>query len=64
VPISRADTRRLHFYLEAYNLTNHVNPRTVDNNYGPTNGQPLPVFMVPTTYFPPREVQVGARVVF
>lgn len=56
--------QKLHFYLECYNLLNRVNVRTTDNNYGPTNGQPLVTFMTPTSYFPPREVQLGVRLVF
>jgi hypothetical protein len=69
LPVSRApktsgNEQRLHLYLECYNLLNHVNVRTTDNNYGATNGQPLPTFMTPTSYFPPREVQMGIRLVF
>jgi hypothetical protein len=60
----RRAEERLHFYLECYNILDRVNPRTVDNNYGAVSGQPLGTFMQPTSYFPPREVQLGLRLVF
>jgi hypothetical protein len=56
--------RKISVYVESFNLTNRVNVRTVDNNYGPTPGQPLAHWMVPTSYFAPREVQLGARLYF
>jgi hypothetical protein len=52
-------TRKVSFYAEVFNFYNRVNITTVDSNYGATPGQPLANFMVPLTYYPPRQAQVG-----
>ena len=62
VPLKQA--RKLHFYVEGYNMLNTENIRTFNSDYGPTPGSPKERWMQPTTYFPPRQVQVGARLVF
>lgn len=58
------DQRRLHFYLEGFNVFNRANVRTVDNNYGLNPAVPGPNWMRATSYFPPREIQLGAKLVF
>jgi hypothetical protein len=57
-------TRRLQATVEAFNIYNRENVRTVDNQWGPTPGQPTTGFGVPLSYFNPREVQLGLRFVF
>ena len=56
--------RRLQFLVEGYNVFNRDNVRTVFTTYGPTQGSPLALFMQPLTYWPPREIQLGVRLVF
>jgi hypothetical protein len=51
-------------YAEVFNLYNRVNVQSVNNNYGPTPGQPLAVFLTPLTYYPPRQAQIGVHVSF
>jgi hypothetical protein len=63
VPLGQ-DKRKLNLYLESFNILNSERIRTVDNNYGPDPAQPLPAWMQPLTFFPPREVQLGARLLF
>ncbi|MGH9346902.1 MAG: TonB-dependent receptor [Vicinamibacterales bacterium] len=55
---------RLQLMLEAFNLLNRENTRAVFTTYGPTPGSPDPLFLTPLNYFPPREIQLGIRVVF
>lgn len=56
--------QRLNIYVESFNLLNTDRVRTVDNNFGPTPGSPLSSWLRPTAYFPPREIQLGARLSF
>jgi hypothetical protein len=51
-------------FLEAFNVLNTINVRAVNSTYGPTAGSPLPTFMVPLNYWPPREIQLGVRFEF
>jgi Carboxypeptidase regulatory-like domain len=62
LPLRQA--QRLQFMLESFNLFNRSNVKTTNNTYGPTPGSPLPLFGTTTAYYPPREVQLGLRVVF
>jgi hypothetical protein len=57
-------SRRVQMFLEGYNLFNHENVRTVLNDYGPTPGSPKNRWLEPNLWFPPREVQLGARFSF
>jgi hypothetical protein len=56
--------RRLQFYVESFNLLNRKDVRTVLNSYGPDPSTPGPRWMEPSSYFPPREVQLGMRFAF
>jgi hypothetical protein len=56
--------QRLNLYVESFNILNNDRIRTVDNNYGPNPASPLASWLRPTSYFPPREVQLGARLTF
>jgi hypothetical protein len=51
--------QKISFYVEAFNAFNQVNAQGVNNNYGAVNGSPLSVFMTPTVYYAPRQVQLG-----
>jgi hypothetical protein len=55
---------RLQVMVESFNLLNRANVRTANNIYGPVAGNPLPLFGTTTAYAPPREVQLGLRLVF
>lgn len=57
-------SRRLQTYVESYNLLNYENVRTVLNDYGTTPGTPKNRWLEPNLWFPPREVQFGARLAF
>ena len=57
-------SKKLNIFVECFNLLNHENVVTVNNDYGPTPGSPLPVFLTPTSWAPPREVQLGTRLTF
>jgi len=57
-------SRRWNVYVECFNLLNHQNITSVNNNYGATPGAPLAVWMTPTSWAPPREVQLGTRLLF
>jgi len=57
-------SNRVQLYAEGYNVFNSKALRTVNNDYGPTPGSPSPRWLLPTTYFPPREIQFGARFTF
>ena len=56
--------KRLQIYVEGFNVLNDETVRTVATDYGPAKGSPLPRWLEPVTFFPPREVQVGARISF
>ena len=56
--------RRLHMYVESFNLLNRANVGVLNNNYGPNAAQPLASWLQPQQYFPPREIQLGARLTF
>jgi hypothetical protein len=62
VPIQ--NRQKLNLYVECFNVTNAERVLAVDNNYGANPILPLATFMRPLTYYPPREVQLGARLVF
>jgi hypothetical protein len=62
VPLGGA--RRLHMYVESFNLLNQANVAVLNNNYGPIASQPLVSWLQPQQYFPPREIQLGARFTF
>jgi hypothetical protein len=52
---------RVSFYVEGFNVSNSVNAKSVSNDYGPTFGQPKPIFLTPLSYYPPRQVQLGVH---
>lgn len=56
--------RRAQFLLEAFNVLNRDNVFQVSETYGPTNGQPLTLFLQPTAYAGPRQIQFGLRFTF
>jgi hypothetical protein len=62
VPMGGA--RRVQATVEAFNVYNRDNVRTVDNQWGTNPATPGPAFGVPLSYFNPREVQLGLRFVF
>lgn len=62
VPLRGAS--RLQATVEAFNIYNRENVRTVDNQWGTNPTAPNPGFGVPLSYFNPREVQLGLRFVF
>lgn len=62
VPVRR--DARLQVMVEAFNLFNRANVRTTNTTYGPVPGQPAPLFGTTTAYAPPREIQLGLRLVF
>jgi hypothetical protein len=51
-------------YVEGFNLFNRVNVQSVNNHYGPTPGQPLAAWRLPTAYYPPRQMQLGMHIGF
>ena len=62
IPLQNA--RKLFVYLEGFNLLNHENVLTVNNNYGATPGSPLSSWMQSTGWAPPREIQLATRLSF
>jgi hypothetical protein len=56
--------RKMYFYLEGFNLANRVNVQTVNNDYGSNPATPKATWLVPLTYSPPRQVQLGVRFTF
>lgn len=56
--------KRLQATVEAFNIYNRDNVRTVDNQWGTNPEAAGPAFGQPLSYFNPREVQLGLRVVF
>ena len=55
---------KLQLTLEAFNIYNKENWQSLNTLYGPTLGSPNPVFGSPLGYYPPRQVQLGARYAF
>jgi hypothetical protein len=55
---------RLQMYVETFNLLNKKNVALVNNNYGLNAATPSAIWLQPTQYFPPREVQLGLRMTF
>jgi len=55
---------RLQLTLEAFNIYNKENWQSLNTLYGPVAGSPNPVFGTPLGYYPPRQVQLGARYAF
>jgi len=68
--VSRAfrlgDDTRLEGLVEAFNLTNRVNPITRNNTFGPGSypSNPVPSFNTITAVGDPRTVQFGVRFIF
>jgi Carboxypeptidase regulatory-like domain len=62
LPVGTA--KRVQMYVEGFNVLNDENVRTVVNDYGPIPDSPRPRWMEAVTFFPPREVQLGARLSF
>lgn len=56
--------KRLQATVEAFNIYNQDNVRTVDNQWGTNPASPGANFGVPLSYFNPREVQLGLRFTF
>ena len=61
VPINPA---KVQLTVEAFNLYNKENWRTLNTLYGPDPNNPNPVFGTPLSYNAPRQVQLGARFSF
>lgn len=55
---------RAQVMIEAFNLYNHANAKLVESRYGPIPNSPNPTFGRPLSYFNPRELQLGIRLVF
>jgi hypothetical protein len=55
---------RVDLYVEAYNIFNRANVQVVNNDYGPTPGQPKSAWLLPTVYYPPFQAQFGLRLGF
>ncbi len=64
VPLGGNRGRRVELNLDAFNLYNRDNVKTVNATWGANPATPLTSFGVPTSYFNPREIQLGVRVVF
>src|SRR5205823_901702 len=61
LPLQRA---KVDIYGEAFNIFNRDNVLSVNNDYGPTSGQPKSAWLVPTGYYPPFQAQLGLRLTF
>jgi hypothetical protein len=55
---------RIDLYAEAFNIFNRDNVQSVNNDYGPTPGQPKSTFLLPTVYYAPFQAQLGLRLAF
>jgi hypothetical protein len=55
---------KLQLTLEAFNIYNKENWQSLNTLYGPVASAPNPVFGTPLSYYPPRQVQLGARFSF
>lgn len=56
--------RRIEARIEAFNVTNHLNPGSVDNTYGPNALSPRANFLAVNTVSPGRQYQVSLRMIF
>ncbi len=56
--------RRIEGRIEAFNLTNHLNPSSVNSTYGPDANNPRQEFLRINSVNPGRQYQVSLRVVF
>jgi hypothetical protein len=61
IPFRRAKAT---LYAEGFNILNGKFLRTVLNDYGPDPAHPGPNWLQPSTYFAPRNVQLGLRLGF
>ncbi len=57
-------SRRLQTTIEAFNVYNRDNMRSVDNQWGTNPAAPGAGFGLPLSYFSPREVQLGFNFMF
>jgi hypothetical protein len=55
---------KLQLILEGFNLYNKENWQSLNTLYGTVASSPNAVFGTPLSYYPPRQVQLGARVSF
>jgi hypothetical protein len=55
---------KLQLTLEMFNIYNKENWQSLNTLYGPVTSSPNPVFGTPLSYYPPRQVQLGARYAF
>jgi hypothetical protein len=55
---------KLQLTLEAFNIYNKENWQSLNTLYGSVAASPNPVFGTPLSYYPPRQVQLGARYAF
>jgi hypothetical protein len=62
LPVRSSGKRQL--TLEAFNVYNKENWQSLNTLYGPVASAPNPVFGTPLSYYPPRQVQLGARFSF
>jgi hypothetical protein len=64
VNVPMRSTRKLSLYLEAFNLLNQRNVLGVNNDYGTNASAPKTTWLVPLSWAPPREIQLGTRFTF
>jgi hypothetical protein len=62
VPLSR--TAKIQLTAEAFNIYNRENWQSLNTLYGSVAGRANAVFGTPLSYYPPRQVQLGARYSF
>jgi hypothetical protein len=60
----RIGTRRIEGRIEAFNITNHLNPAAVNATYGPNANAPLATFLQINQSNPGRQYQLSAIVKF
>src|SRR5690606_31579010 len=56
--------KNIQLAVDAFNVYNANNVRTVNSTWGTNPGQALPTFGQTLSYFNPREIQLGARFSF
>jgi hypothetical protein len=61
LPLQKA---RIDVYGELFNLFNHDNVQSVNNDYGAVPDQPKSSFLAATGYYPPFQAQIGLRLAF